>query len=93
MTDGNGALVIPKWFLVFTTVVLIPTLGGVAVWGYQMEKEVSGIREDLAGQRTTLNDSAKRIDRMEGQISGVREDVSAQRTALEFYIDRLKQIE
>lgn len=66
--DGNGSLVIPKWFLIVTTVVIAPSVGGAAVWAYQMERQVAGVREEMAGQKATLELCVDRLDRVEDRL-------------------------
>ena len=65
--NGNGFVVIPKWFVSFLSFVVSVVFAGAAVWAWQMSADVSAIKAEVRAQNelrsAELEDMRRRLNR------------------------------
>jgi hypothetical protein len=65
--NGNGYVVIPKWFVSFLSFVVSVVFAGAAVWAWQMSADVSAIKAEVRAQNelrsAELEDMRRRLNR------------------------------
>lgn len=65
--NGNGYVVLPKWFVSFVSFLTSVVCVGAMVWAWSISADVSAIKADVRAQselrRTELEDVRRRLDR------------------------------
>jgi hypothetical protein len=75
--NGNGYVVIPKWFVSFLSFVVSVVFVAAAVWALQMSADVSAIKAEVRAQNelrsAELEDIRRRLNRHDELIDRLRE--------------------
>jgi hypothetical protein len=65
--NGNGYIIVPKWFVSFLSFVVSVVFVGAVLWAYRISNDVSAIKADVRAtneiRATELGDVRRRLDR------------------------------
>ena len=66
-TNGNGYIVVPKWFVSFLSFMTSVVFVGAVLWAWSISNDVSGIKAEIRAtnelRTTSLQDVRRRLDR------------------------------
>ena len=65
--NGNGYIIVPKWFVSFLSFMTSVVFIGAVLWAYRISNDVSAIKADVRAtnqvRATELGDVRRRLDR------------------------------
>ncbi|MBT6498264.1 MAG: hypothetical protein HOL01_27435, partial [Planctomycetaceae bacterium] len=66
-TNGNGYIVVPKWFVSFLSFITSVVFVGAVLWAWSISNDVSSIKAEIKAtnelRATALQDVRRRLDR------------------------------
>jgi hypothetical protein len=74
-TNGNGYIVVPKWFVSFLSFMTSVVFVGAVLWAWSISNDVSAIKAELNGsndlRRAEIDNIRRRLDRHDVLIDRV----------------------
>ena len=79
-TNGNGYIVVPKWFVSFLSFMTSVVFVGAVLWAWSMSNDVSAIKAELNGsndlRRAEIDNIRRRLDRHDVLLDRVLERIT-----------------
>ena len=79
-TNGNGYIVVPKWFVSFLSFMTSVVFVGAVLWAWSMSNDVSAIKAELNGsndlRRAEIENIRRRLDRHDVLLDRVLERIT-----------------
>lgn len=79
-TDGNGYIVIPKWFVSFLSFLCSIVFVGAVIWAWSISNDVSAIKAEVRTQNelrsSELEDMRRRLNRHDSLLDRILERIT-----------------